>query len=194
MSDPCGEIYHRRGEVEMRYANTLFSEIFEEFQAAHGREGRLDVLRKYGSVNKWFCEFLNYAFNPKIQFDISRIPDYKPSPDPAGLSITNLNNEMRRLYIYIAGHPKRAAKLDARKEERLLNVLLGTLHKDEAQLLVGLFKKNLGIKYLTPLLVKEAFPFMPFETAVAQEEPVVVVPAKKAATQKIKTTGATIKV
>ncbi len=142
----------------------LFSEIIEEFNKANGREARVAVLQKYG-VNPWFREFLNYAFNPRIRFDIGQIPTYKPAPEPAGLNFTNLSNEFRRLYIFVDGHPKRTAKLDAKHEERILNVLLSSLHKDEAELLVKLFSKNLGVKYLTARIVKEAFPNMPFEVA-----------------------------
>jgi hypothetical protein len=40
----------------------------------------------------------------------------------------------------------------------LLVVLLESLHKDEAGLLVNLFKKDLGVKYLTKQVVMEAFP------------------------------------
>src|SRR5574340_527433 len=135
----------------------LFSEIFEEFNKASNRESRIVVLQKY-SANIWFKEFLNYAFNPRIRFDIGSIPTYKPSTAPAGLNYTNLSNELRRLYIFIVGHPKRTAKMDARKEARVLSALLGALHKDEAALLVNLFQKKLGVKYLTARLVKEAFP------------------------------------
>jgi len=146
-----------------KYSNVLFSEIFAEFDTKYNREQRIAVLQKYGNENVWFKEFLNYAFNPRIQFEISEIPDYKPSPDPAGLTITTLNNELRRLYIFIKGHPKRAAKLDPKKEHRLLYTLLISLHKDEAALLCGLLRKKLGVKYLTARLVKDAFPTMPFE-------------------------------
>ncbi len=145
-----------------KYTNMLFSEIFSEFNEKKNRESRLEVLRKYGNDNIWFKEFLNYAFNPLIKFDIHAIPDFTPSIDPAGLSITSLNNELRRLYIFIQGHPKRTAKLDPKKESRILYALLTSLHKDEALLLVGLLKKNLGVKYLTANLVKEAFPTMPW--------------------------------
>src|SRR5574337_175451 len=147
----------------------LFSEIFGEFDKSKNREDRIAVLRKYG-VNIWFKEFLNYAFNPKIRFEIGEIPQYKPAVEPAGLNITTLNNELRRLYIFIVGHPKRVAKLDPKKESRILYTLLSSLHKDEAALLVNCFQKKLGVKYLTPRLVKEAFPTMPFEV---EEEPVV---------------------
>jgi hypothetical protein len=169
--------------------NKLYSEIFDEFGTETTRDGRLGVLRKYQN-NKWFTEFLNYAFNPKIRFDILKVPNYKPAVEPAGLNFTYLNNEMRRLYIFIAGHPKRTAKLDARKEERILNALLGSLHKDEAVLLVKLFQKNLGVKYLTARLVKEAFPFMPFEVAPTEAE---LEAASAPATKASKSAGATLK-
>lgn len=153
-----------------KFTNMLFSEIFAEFDKKYNREGRLEVLRKYGNDNIWFREFLNYAFNPKIRFEFAAIPEYTPSVDPAGLQITTLNNELRRLYIFIVGHPKRVTKLDSKKESRILYTLLTSLHKDEAALLVGLLNKKIGVRYLTAKLVKEAFPGMPFEVEAPVEE------------------------
>jgi hypothetical protein len=179
----------------MSNGNVLYSEIFAEFGKAYTRDARIAVLRKYGNSNVWFREFLNYAFNPKIQFDIDKIPDYKPAVEPAGLNFTYLNGEMRRLYIFIVGHPKRTAKLDPRKEERILNALLGALHKDEADLLVRLFSKKLGIKYLSPRLVKEAFPQMPYTVEepvattpiIVKGEEIATIPAKKSSKAKLAT-------
>jgi hypothetical protein len=37
-------------------------------------------------------------------------------------------------------------------------VILEALHKDEADLLARVLKKDIGIKYLTPKICKEAFP------------------------------------
>jgi hypothetical protein len=153
----------------MNFASVLFNEIFDEFDKQKNRENRIAVLRKY-AANIWFKEFLNYAFNPKIVFDIAQIPNYKPAVEPAGVCYSNLSNEMRRLYIFIVGHPKRTVKLPPLKEARILNALLGAVHKEEAALLVKCFKKDLEIRYLTPSLVKEAFPGLPFEVAQAQVE------------------------
>lgn len=153
-----------------KYTTMLFSEIFEEYEKANNPKTRIDILRKYGNDNVWFREFLNYAFNPKVRFDITEIPQYPPSADPAGLTISSLNNEVRRLYIFIPGHPKRTAgKIDPKKESRILYALLTSLHKDEAALLVKLFRKRLDVKYLTARIVKEAFPNMPFE--IETDEP-----------------------
>lgn len=178
----------------MNYASVLFNEIFEEFDKARTREQRVAVLQKYGR-NVWFKEFLNYAFNPKIHFDITQIPNYKPAVEPAGVCYSNLSNEIRRLYIFILGHPKRTGKLDAKKEARILNALLSSVYKEEAALLVKCFKKDLEIRYLTSRLVKEAFPELPFDVvpiqhAVTEDATKVVEPKVKA----IKTEGTTIKV
>ncbi len=185
----------------MNYASVLFHEIFDEFNKAKNRDQRIAVLQKYGR-NIWFKEFLNYSFNPKIHFDISQIPNYKPAVEPAGVCYSNLSNEMRRLYIFIVGHPKRTAKLDAKKEARILNALLGAVHKEEAELLVKCFKKDLEIKYLTARLVKEAFPTLPFDLPqapvelapidVVVKDEVVSAPVEKV--KRVKTTETTIKV
>lgn len=174
----------------MNYSSVLFHEIFEEFNKARTRETRVAVLQKYGR-NVWFKEFLNYAFNPKIHFDIIQVPAYKPALEPAGMNFSSLSNEMRRLYIFIAGHPKRTSKLDAKKEARILNALLSSVHKEEAELLVKCFKKDLDVRYLTARLVKEAFPELPFDVApINHTEPVT----PKTEPKVIKTEGTTIKV
>ena len=156
----------------MKYSNVLFSEIVTEFTKCRARDKRIEVLRKYGD-NRWFLEFLNYAFNPRIQFDIDTIPSYKPAVEPAGLNYASLTNEIRRLYIFIIGHPKRTGK--PRKEAQLLYTLFSSLHRDEAALLVKLFAKDLEVPYLSAKLVKEAFPQLPFEV----NDPIVEPPVEK---------------
>jgi hypothetical protein len=65
---------------------------------------------------------------------------------------------MQKMYRFIVNHPSRAKELTGKKQTSLLLVVLESLHKDEASLLVKLIKKDLGIKFLTPKLIKEAFP------------------------------------
>ena len=102
-------------------------------------------------------EFLNYAFNPNVVFDVE-IPNYRIAVEPAGLNYTYLDSEMPKMYRFIVGHPMRADGLSPTKQKQLLAVILESLHKDEAALLVKLLKKNLGIKHLNLNLVLEAFP------------------------------------
>jgi hypothetical protein len=92
-----------------------------------------------------------------VKFDV-QIPEYKPAIEPAGLNYAYLSSEVPKLYRFMIGHPLRADGLSPKKQSQLLLVLLESLHKDEASLLIKLIKKDLGIKHLTMNLVMEAYP------------------------------------
>lgn len=136
-------------------ANLLYSEIFAEFDKATTREDRVAVLRK--NADHRFTDFLTIVFNPNYIFDVVP-PVYRPSVEPAGLNFAYLDSEIPKLYRFIKGHPQRSPDLKEQKQKQLLVVILEALHKDEAALMVKMFKKDLGIKYLTPKIVKESFP------------------------------------
>lgn len=133
----------------------LFSEIFDEFNEAKTKNERVEVLKKNKTPR--FLEFVAIYFNKNVKF-ITDIPEYKTSFDPAGLNYVYLQNEVTKLYRFIENHPKRPAGLSKEKSQMLLIQVLEGLHKDEAKLLCGLIKKDLGIKFFTPKLVKEAYP------------------------------------
>ena len=136
-------------------AEKLYSEILDDFQKEETKEGRINILRKYD--HKMFREFLEASFNPAVVFDVE-IPNYRPSVEPAGLNYAYLHNEMKKIYRFIANHPKRNPNLTTKKQTQLLLVILEALHKDEAEVMVKMFKKDLGIKYLTAQIVREAYP------------------------------------
>jgi hypothetical protein len=138
----------------------LYSEILDLFQKAETRKDKIAVLKRF--EHPTFKQFLNYAFNPEIKFDVE-IPDYKASYDPAGLNVMYLDDELARVYRFIVGHPKRAAGLTSKKQTELLLVILESLHKDEAELYVRMLRKDLKIPFLTKKLVKEVYPDLPFE-------------------------------
>jgi hypothetical protein len=131
----------------------LYSEIFDDFQKASTRQEKIDVLRKNDHQRLRF--FFQLLYSPRIEFDVE-IPDYKPAPEPAGLNWTYLDTEMAKMYRFIKGHKART-NVEPKKLSGLLAVILESLHKDEAVILVNLLKKDLGIKYLTPSIVSEAF-------------------------------------
>lgn len=133
----------------------LYSEIFDEFEKATTKADRIRILRE--NDHPRFREFLVYAFTDQIEFDVE-IPNYRPALEPAGLNFAYLDTEMSKLYRFIKNHPKRSDGLTPKKQSSLLLVVLESLHKDEADLLVRLIKRDLGIKYLTKNLVMEAFP------------------------------------
>lgn len=136
-------------------AEKLYSEIFEEFSKATNKQERIAVLRKYD--NRSFREFLIAAFHPRIQFDVGPMP-YRPAPEPAGLNYTYLDMEMNKLYRFVNFHPAKPKELTLEKQKQLLVGILESLHKDEAELLNGVMKKDIGVKYLTVNLINEAFP------------------------------------
>ena len=136
-------------------SNKLYSEILEDFEKATTKAEKIAILRKHNHYA--FREFFIIAMHPEIKIDVE-IPEYTPAIEPAGLNHTYLDQEMRRMYLYIIGHPKRPSGLTADKQTKQLATTLKSLHKDEASLLVNMLKKNLGVKGLTPKLVVEAFP------------------------------------
>lgn len=138
--------------------SNMYHEIFAEFQKAATKDERISVLKKHG--NQRFIIFMNYLFNPIVKFDVE-IPKYRPAIEPAGLNYTYLDSEIPKLYRFIVGHPSRKPGLTSKKQQQLLLVVLESLHKEEADILVRLMQKDLKIKFLTPKLVKEAFPELP---------------------------------
>lgn len=131
----------------------LFSEIFEEFEQAETRADKMAVLRKYWHPR--LQDFLEYAFNPNIEFDVVPPKDWRPAIEPAGLNITYLDMEVPKLYRFIKDHPNRAA-VPPEKLTKLLKVVLEALHPSESELLLKLMKKNLGVKGLTVKIVQDA--------------------------------------
>jgi hypothetical protein len=136
-------------------SNKLYSEILEDFEKAPTKAEKIAVLQKHNHYA--LREFFIIAMHPEIKIDVE-IPEYTPAIEPAGLNHTYLDQEMRRMYLYIVGHPKRVVGLLPEKQTKQLATTLKSLHKDEAALLVKMLRKNLGVKGLTPKLLAEAFP------------------------------------
>jgi len=136
-------------------SDTLYSEILEKFNKAQTREERVGVLQKYGDAR--FQDFLLLAYHPDIQFDIEP-PPYRPAPEPAGLNWAYLESEISKMYRFIKNHPAKPVGLSTDKQRQLLLVILESVHKDEAELIVKMFKKDLGVKFLTRKIIKQAFP------------------------------------
>ena len=136
-------------------AEKLYSELFEEYQTLTDKKDQIALLRKYD--HKRFRDFLQLVFDKNIKFDVE-IPEYRPAIEPAGLNFTYLDLEMSKMYRFVVGHPNRPTELTPEKQQKLLLVVLESLHKDEAELLVKLIQKDLGIPTLTKKIVQEAFP------------------------------------
>jgi hypothetical protein len=136
----------------------LYSEIFEEFEKATTKQERINILRREGDERFQF--FLQLVFNPAIEFDVVLPHIYRPAKEPAGLNYSYLDIEMTRMYRFIKNHPKRPPEFTAEKTTQLILVMIESLHKDEAAIILKVFQKDFKVKHLTHALVKEAFPYL----------------------------------
>ena len=134
----------------------LYSEIFEEFEKATTKQERINILRREGDER--FRFFLQLVFNPAIEFDIVLPHMYRPAKEPAGLNFAYLDTQMPKMYRFIKNHPMRPEGFTAEKTTQQILVMLESLHRDEAAIILKILKKEFKIKNLTANLVREAFP------------------------------------
>jgi hypothetical protein len=134
----------------------LYSEIFDEFENAPTKQDRINILRREGDER--FRFFLQLVFNPAIEFDIALPDRYRPAKEPAGLNFAYLDTQMPKMYRFIKNHPMRPEGFTTEKTTQQLLVMVESLHRDEAAIILEVLQKKFKVKHLTHSLVKEAFP------------------------------------
>jgi hypothetical protein len=134
-------------------------EIFDEFEEAKSKKDRMDIIGK--NLSKTLHDVLLLTFHPDYKFKIKELPeDYKPNQSNLpGLSYAKLSTEIRKLYMFQEGNAT-AESLTDKKRKQLLLELLNILEPREAEVIMGIFNKDQGVKGLTYKFVKEAFPNM----------------------------------
>jgi|TARA_R110000868_G_scaffold62833_2_gene189756 hypothetical protein len=132
-------------------------EVFDEFEEAKNKKERMGVIQK--NLSKTLIEVLKYTYHPDINWRVTELPDnYKVNQDSvAGISNCQLSTEIRKLYLFQKGNPT-ADGLTPRKQNELLIQLLESIEPREAEVIIGIFKKDQGVKGLDYKFVKEAFP------------------------------------
>jgi len=120
-----------------------FSERVKALQANSERSLNTILLYTFGDY-KW-------KFTKE---DIDKL-EYKEPPADEDVFIqgTNLNQEAKRLYIFMEGE-----KASKEKLSEILLVMLENLHPDEGKILKGIFEGNSPYKNITKKLVATAFP------------------------------------
>jgi hypothetical protein len=120
-----------------------FSERVKALQANSERSLNTILLYTFGDY-KW-------KFTKE---DIDKL-EYKEPPADEDVFIqgTNLNQEAKRLYIFMEGE-----KASKEKLSEILLVMLENLHPDEGKILKGMFEGNSPYKNITKKLVTTAFP------------------------------------
>ena len=131
-------------------------EVFDEFEQASTKQEKMAVIEK--NLSKTLVEVLQFTFHPGFQWKVKEMPEnYKVPDTKPGISISQLSTEIRRIYLFQEGHPE-AEKLNPRKRHELLIQFLEGIEPREAEVVMGIFKKDQGVKGLNYAFVKEAFP------------------------------------
>ena len=76
-----------------------------------------------------------------------------------GYNRCQLGTELRKLYMFRRGDDT-AESLSPRRRKELLILLLESLDPRESEVVMGIFRKDQGVRGLTYSFVKEAFPNM----------------------------------
>jgi len=133
-------------------------EVFDEFEKARTKKDKIQVIQN--NLSPTLVKVLEYTYHPNYQWKIKEIPDNYKVPDTLpGVSYAHLGTELRRIYLFQEGHPSAEAIDESRRKEILIQ-FLESLEPREAEVIIGIFNKDLGVKGLNYKLVKEMFPNM----------------------------------
>ena len=136
----------------------LYSEIFDEFEKLTTKQERIELLRREGDER--FRFFLQLVFNPAIEYDIALPDRYRPAKEPAGLNFAYLDTQMPKMYRFIKNHPMRPEGFTTEKTTQQILVMVESLHRDEAAIILEVLQKKFKVKNLTIKLIQESFPEM----------------------------------
>ena len=99
-----------------------------------------------------------FTYHPEYQWMITEIPHSYKFPDLLpGMSFQQIAGNLRKLYLFRKGDPT-AEALSPQKRTELLLQILESMERREAEVIMGIFKKDLGVRGLNYKFVKEAFP------------------------------------
>ena len=124
-------------------------EIFDSFEEAKSKEEKMKVIG--ANLSPTLVAVLEYEWHYK------EMPhDFKPLQTVPGVSYAKLHTHLRKMYLFQKGHPESDKLTDQRRKQLLLQ-FLEALEPREAEIIIGIFKKDQGVKGLTYKFVKDAF-------------------------------------
>ena len=131
-------------------------EVFDEFAKANSKQDKINVL-----ANNWTPTVklvLQLAYRPEMEWKHNSYPvRYKKPDTKPGISFASLDTELKRLYIFRKGNES-AESLTPKRSEELLLIMLESLEPREADVVIGIFKKDLGVKGLTYKFIRDNIP------------------------------------
>lgn len=132
-------------------------EVFDEFEEAKNKKERMDVIGR--NLSPTLVKIFELAYHPQYQWKVKELPEnYKiPNDILPGITFDNLNSQLRRLYLFRVGDST-AESLNEKRRTEILVQMLESIEPREAEIILGIFQKDLGVKGLDYKFVKEAFP------------------------------------
>ena len=138
----------------MQYLVPEFLDMVEKLPT---KEAKIGLLRQFNNdVVRTMLRF-NFDYNLKFNLPEGEPPFNKITDRPIGYQQTNLQNELRRMYIWVNNTDPNLSQL---KRESLFVGMLEGLHHTEAELICMVKDRKLETKYpsITHELVMEAYP------------------------------------
>jgi hypothetical protein len=133
-------------------------EIFDEFELANTKEERFLVLKR--NMSQALYDIILMTFHPKYEWLVTELPNNYKLPDLLpGSAFSSIPQQLRKFYMFRKGDPTAEKLTDQRREELLLQIL-ESLEFREAEVVIGIFAKDLGVKGLDRKFVEEVFPNM----------------------------------
>jgi len=132
-------------------------EVLDEFELADNKKDRMAVIER--NLSKTLVEVFELAYHPNYEWLITEMPNnYKiPNDVLPGITSAQLSNQIRKMYMFRKGD-ETAEKLTPQKRNELLLQILESLEPREAEVIIGIFQKDLGVRGLNYKFIKEAFP------------------------------------
>jgi len=132
-------------------------EVFDEFEEAKDKKEKMAVIEK--NLSQTLVDVLQLTFHPNCQWLVTGMPDNYKIPDDIlpGITSNSLAAQLRKLYLFKKGDAT-AESLTPEKRNQLLLQILESLEPRDAEVLIGIFQKDQGVKGLNYKFVKEAFP------------------------------------
>lgn len=132
-------------------------EVFDEFENAKSKKEKMAVIGS--NLSQTLVDVLKLTYHPDYKWKVKELPEnYKvPTDMLPGITYDSLNAQLRRLYMFLEGNQTAETLTDKRRNELLIQ-MLESIEPREAEVILGIFQKDLGVKGLDYKFVKEAFP------------------------------------
>jgi hypothetical protein len=132
-------------------------EVLDEIEEASSKKEKMAAVER--NLSKTLVQVFELTYHPQYEWLIEEMPEnyIVPTNTLPGISRVQLSTEIRKLYMFRKGEPT-AERLGPQKRNQLLLQLLESLEPREAEVIIGIFKKDLGVSGLNYKFIKEAFP------------------------------------